>query len=434
MIKPDPNIHDGRFANNSWLQELPKPQTKICWENVALVSPKTAAAAGFDDATRLALANERTTTLADISFHGHSIRMPLWPVPGHPDGVITVFFGYGRANGGHVADGVGTNVYPMRFSDAMHGGAGAAISIVRGDPYPVACTQEHQSINRADMYGADRGIIRVGTFADYQHDPAFMQKAATEKENTDETMYPPVQYNGHAWAMVIDTSVCTGCNGCVMACQAENNIAVVGKDQVHREREMHWLRIDRYYRGEPSNPQVVHQPVPCMQCENAPCEPVCPVEATSHSSEGLNDMTYNRCVGTRYCSNNCPYKVRRFNFYHYSDYDTPALKPMRNPDVTVRTRGVMEKCTYCVQRINEAKIEAEKRGGSQRVRDGAVTTACAQACPTEAIVFGDMNDESSRVAALKKEPTGYGLLAELNTRPRTTYLGVIRNPNSEIKG
>ena len=433
-ILPDPNIHDGRFANNGWLQELPKPQTKICWENVALVSPKTAAAAGFDDPTRLALANERTTTLADISFHGHSIRMPLWPVPGHPDGVVTVFYGYGRANGGNVANGVGTNVYPMRFSDALHGGAGAQISIVRGDPYPVACTQEHQSLNRADMYGADRGIIRVGTFADYQHDPAFMQKAAAEKENTDETMYPPVQYTGHAWAMVIDTSVCTGCNGCVMACQAENNIAVVGKDQVHREREMHWLRIDRYYRGEPSNPQVVHQPVPCMQCENAPCEPVCPVEATSHSSEGLNDMTYNRCVGTRYCSNNCPYKVRRFNFYHYSDYDTPALKPMRNPDVTIRTRGVMEKCTYCVQRVNEAKIEAEKRGGNQRVRDGEVTTACAQACPTEAIVFGDMNDETSRVAALKKEPTGYGLLAELNTRPRTTYLGVIRNTNPEIKG
>jgi molybdopterin-containing oxidoreductase family iron-sulfur binding subunit len=433
-ILPDPNVLDGRFANNAWLQELPKPQTKICWENVALVSPKTAVQVGYDDKTRSALVNEKTTVLADVTFHGHSIRMPLWVVPGQPDGVVTVFYGYGRSNGGRVANGIGTNVYEMRFSDAMHGGADAQVSLVHGDPYPIACTQEHQSLNPSDLYGGNRGIIRVATFADYQRDPESMHKAAHEEEHTSESMYTPFKYEGHAWAMVIDTSVCTGCNGCVIACQAENNIAVVGKDQVHREREMHWLRIDRYYRGDPSNPQVVHEPVPCMQCEQAPCEPVCPVEATSHSADGLNDMTYNRCVGTRYCSNNCPYKVRRFNFYHYSDYDTPALKPMRNPDVTIRTRGVMEKCTYCVQRINEAKIEAEKRGGNQRVRDGEVTTACAQACPTEAIVFGDMNDPNSHVAKLKKEPANYELLGELNTKPRTTYLGVIRNPNPEIKG
>jgi molybdopterin-containing oxidoreductase family iron-sulfur binding subunit len=325
------------------------------------------------------------------------------------------------------AGAVGVDVYPIRFSDAMSGGAGAVIK--RTDrSYEIACTQEHQSINLRDI-GGDRKIIHAGTFEEYQKNPRAIVEG---EENNSESMYPPHDYKQHAWAMVIDPSVCTGCNGCVIACQSENNIAVVGKDQVHREREMQWLRIDRYYRGSPENPEVFHQPVPCMQCENAPCEPVCPVEATSHSAEGLNDMTYNRCVGTKYCQNNCPYKVRRFNFYFYSDYETTALKPMRNPDVTVRSRGVMEKCTYCVQRVNAAKINGEKE--DRRVRDGEVVTACQQACPTEAIVFGDMNDPNSHVAKLKKEPAHYALLAELNTRPRTTYLGVIRNPNPEIKG
>ena len=434
QLKADPTIYDGRFANNSWLQELPKPQTKLTWDNVLLVSPKTAKDAGYDEKERDALVNERHTILVDLNYRGRTIRVPLWVIPGHPDGCATLHFGYGRQSGGHIASPpggtVGVNVYPIRFSDAMSGGGGAQIARVDAPEYPIGCTQEHQSINLKDI-GGDRGIIRAATIAEYQKNPYFVRSEDANPEEEHASMYPAYAYPNHAWAMVIDPSVCTGCNGCVVACQAENNIAVVGKDQVQREREMHWLRIDRYYRGPVENPEVFHQPVPCMQCENAPCEPVCPVEATSHSSEGLNDMTYNRCVGTRYCSNNCPYKVRRFNFYFYSDYDTPALKPMRNPDVTIRTRGVMEKCTYCVQRINAAKIEGEKQ--NRRVRDGEVTTACQQACPTEAIVFGDMNDPNSRVAKLKKEPANYALLAELNTRPRTTYLGVVRNPNPELK-
>ena len=441
-LKPDPTIYDGRFAGSGWLQELPKPQTKITWDNVLLVSAKTASDIGYDEKERGAMVNERHTILVDLKYRGQSLRVPLWVIPGHPDGAATLHFGNGRKRGfvhqpetllgGSYETSpegrVGVNVYPIRFSDALSGGAGAQIVRVDEPPYPIACTQEHQSLNVKDV-GGDRKIIHAGTFEEYQKNPRSIVEG--EESNT-ESLYPGFSYKGHAWAMVIDPSVCTGCSGCVIACQAENNIAIVGKDQVQREREMHWLRIDRYYRGPVENPDIFHQPVLCMQCENAPCEPVCPVEATSHSSEGLNDMTYNRCVGTKYCQNNCPYKVRRFNFYFYSDYDTPALKPMRNPDVTVRSRGVMEKCTYCVQRINAAKINAEKE--NRGVRDGEVTTACQQACPTDAIVFGDMNDANSRVAKLKKEPAQYALLAELNTKPRTTYLGVIRNPNPEIKG
>ena len=434
QLKADPTIYDGRFANIGWLQELPKPQTKIVWENVLLVSPKTANDIGYHDKERDALVNEKQTILVDLNYRGRTTRVPLWVIPGHPDGCATLHFGYGRERGGRIASPangtIGVNVYPIRFSDAMSGGGGAQISRADAGPYFMACTQEHQSLDPSVI--GDRGIIHSATFAEYQSNPYFVRSRESNPEEERQSMYPGFAYSGHAWAMVIDPSVCTGCNGCVIACQAENNIAVVGKEQVHREREMHWLRIDRYYRGPVENPEVFHQPVPCMQCENAPCEPVCPVEATTHSAEGLNDMTYNRCVGTRYCSNNCPYKVRRFNFFFYSDYDTPALKPMRNPDVTVRTRGVMEKCTYCVQRINAGKIEAEKQ--NRRVRDGEVVTACQQACPTEAIVFGDMNDPNSHVAQLKKEPANYALLETLNTRPRTTYLGVVRNPNPEMKG
>jgi MoCo/4Fe-4S cofactor protein with predicted Tat translocation signal len=433
-LRHDPTIYDGRFANNGWLQELPKPQTKITWDNVLIVSPKTATKIGYDPEERDALVNEKQTRFADVAYRGVTMRLPIWVVPGYAEDVATVYFGHGREKSGRIGTGTGFNTYPFRFSDALHGGSGARITMSNDAPriYHVACTQEHQSIDPKVV--GERGLIRAATFEEYKQNPRYTQEAHHGGESTgegDESMYKEWDYSDkHAWAMVIDTSVCTGCNGCVVACQSENNIAIVGKAEVLRERELHWLRIDRYFRGDADNPEVFHEPVPCMQCENAPCEPVCPVEATSHSEDGLNDMTYNRCVGTRYCSNNCPYKVRRFNFFGYSDYDTPSLKPMRNPDVTIRTRGVMEKCTYCVQRINLAKIDAEKEG--RRVRDGEVVTACQQACPTQAIVFGDMNDKTSHVAKLKAELHHYALLEELQTRPRTTYLGTIRNPHPDL--
>ncbi len=432
-IRHDPTIYDGRFANNGWLQELPKPQTKITWDNVVLVGPKTAEKIGFHTEERDRLLNQRSTRIAEVSYRGTTLHLPIWVVPGHAEDTATIFLGYGRQRAGKIGDDIGVNTYSIRFSNALDGAAGVQLKMTAKPVFPIACTQEHQSIDIKDV--GDRGIIRAGTFAEWSKNPGFANEPYEhegEGEGHADSIYKPYDYSDkHAWAMVIDTSVCTGCNGCVIACQSENNIAVVGKDEVVRERELHWLRIDRYYRGSVDAPEVFHQPVPCMQCENAPCEPVCPVEATSHSDEGLNDMTYNRCVGTRYCSNNCPYKVRRFNFFQYSDYETPALKPMRNPDVTVRTRGVMEKCTYCVQRINHARIEAEK--DDRRVRDGEITTACQQACPTQAIVFGDMNDPKSQVAQLKREPANYAMLEELNTRPRTTYLATVRNPNPEIK-
>jgi molybdopterin-containing oxidoreductase family iron-sulfur binding subunit len=433
-IRPDPTLYDGRFANNSWLQELPKPQTKITWDNVLIIGPKTAEKIQYGVEERSALENSKETHFVELSYRGAKLRLPVWVVAGHAEDVATVFFGYGRRAGGAVAveKGKGFNVYPLRITGALHGGPGASLTLDRSEKYPVACTQEHQSIDPRVV--GERGIIRAATFAGYLANPKFTvdpHHAPAEGAHGSESMYPEWDYsNNHAWAMVIDTTVCTGCNGCVIACQAENNIPTVGKEEVVREREMHWLRVDRYFRGDTENPEVFHQPVPCMQCETAPCEPVCPVEATSHSDDGLNDMTYNRCVGTRYCSNNCPYKVRRFNFFGYSDYETAALKPMRNPDVTVRTRGVMEKCTYCVQRVNAAKIEAAKE--NRRVRDGEVTTACQQACPTDAIVFGDMNDPKSKVAQLKAQHHHYALLEELQTRPRTTYLGTVRNPHPEL--
>ena len=275
-----------------------------------------------------------------------------------------------------------------------------------------------------------RAPVRVAGLEEYTKEPAVIahQQHAFPKTLT---LYPDHEYDGYKWGMAIDLTSCTGCGACTIACVAENNIPVVGKDQVLRGREMHWIRVDHYFEGDWTNPRTYHQPVPCMQCENAPCELVCPVAATTHSSEGLNDMVYNRCVGTRYCSNNCPYKVRRFNFFEYADWKTTTLEPMRNPDVTVRSRGIMEKCTYCVQRINQARIDAKRE--ERKIRDGEVVTACQATCPAEALVFGDLNDPASRVTRIKAEQRNYGVLEDLNTRPRTTYLAAIRNPNPELE-
>ena len=363
---------------------------------------------------------------------------PAWVLPGQPDNVATIHLGYGRSRAGAIGTGRGFNAYALRTADAPWFGAGLEIVPLRRS-YPLANVQHHQL-----MHGRD--IVRVRDVAKLNE-----TKPATESEfrRTPLTLYAPWDYSkGNQWGMVIDQTACIGCNACVVACYSENNIPVVGKEQVERGREMMWLRIDTYFASEgeneqdaAENPETYFQPVPCMHCENAPCELVCPVGATVHDSEGTNNMVYNRCVGTRYCSNNCPYKVRRFNYFDYTNWnyqDQPEqLKLMRNPDVTVRSRGVMEKCSYCIQRINAARIEAKKYPGPDLpdgfVKDGEVLTACQQSCPTDAIIFGNVNDPTSRVKRLKAEPTNYSLLEELNTQPRTTYLERIRNPNPALR-
>ncbi len=411
IFQPDTATWDGRFANNGWLQELPRPLSLLTWDNVASISPATA--------QRLQLASGN---VAEIKYKGRTLRVPIWIQPGHVDDSVTLTLGYGRKNAGKIGTDLGYNAYTMRTSDSPWFDTGVEISRT-GEQYQLVSTQGHNNME-------NRALIRATTLDNYTKHPNYVQDS--EPKQVAGSLYPPHAYPGHAWGMSIDTSACVGCNACIIACQAENNIPTVGKDEVAKGREMHWLRVDRYFSGDLDNPETDFQPVPCMQCENAPCEPVCPVGATQHSDEGLNDMTYNRCIGTKYCSNNCPYKVRRFNFFQYSDYEAKSLKLLHNPDVTVRSLGVMEKCTYCVQRIQNVKITADREG--RAVLDNEIKTACQQVCPAEAIVFGDINDPKSQVSMLKAQPQNYALLSELNTRPRTTYLGKVRNPNPEIEG
>ena len=411
VFRPDPAVGDGAMSNNAWLQEMPKPQNKMTWDNAVWISPRSADHYGVT-----------TGDVVEVELNGRRVHGPIWIMPGQADESLTVHFGYGRTMAGKVADGVGFNAYALRSTETLWRATGARITRkARG--YKFANTQHTQTMEERDPF-------RAATFAEYHKDPEFARPEEKRVPN-DLTLFPQWNYNQHKWGMSIDLNSCVGCHACTIACQAENNIPVVGKEEVAKGRHMNWLRVDRYFKGPLEDPEMYFQPVPCMHCENALCELVCPVAATVHSAEGLNEMVYNRCVGTRYCSNNCPYKVRRFNFFLYADWNTPSLFGVRNPDVTVRSRGVMEKCSYCVQRINSAKIEAEKQ--DRPVKDGDIVTACQQACPAQAIVFGDLNDPNSRVATLKRQHRDYGLLEELNTRPRTTYLARLRNPNPDLE-
>lgn len=412
VFRPDPAVGDGAFSNNAWLQEMPKPQNKMTWDNAVWISPKSAGHYGV-----------KTSDVIEIGFRGRKLDAAVWVMPGQADESLTLHLGYGRTRAGRIADGVGFNAYTLRTTDALWQGWGVEITR-KSSGYKFATTQHTQTMEERDPF-------RVATLAEYHKDPEF---AHPEEKNVPNelTLFPAWDYNKlHKWGMSVDLTACIGCQACTVACQAENNIPVVGKTEVAKGRHMNWLRVDRYYKGSLEDPEMYFQPVPCMHCENALCELVCPVAATVHSAEGLNEMVYNRCVGTRYCSNNCPYKVRRFNFFLYADWDTQSLWGVRNPDVSVRSRGVMEKCSYCVQRINAVKIEAEKQ--DRPIKDGEILTACQQACPAEAIVFGDLNDPNSRVSKLKGQRRDYSLLQELNTRPRTTYLARLRNPNPDLE-
>ena len=410
----DTSLYDGRFANNGWLQELPKPFSNLTWDNAAAMAPKTAEKLGVN-----------TGDMVSVTANGTTLDAPVLVQPGAAIGAITLTLGYGRTEAGRIANGVGVDAYPLLAGKgAIHT---AQVKKTSGS-YQLVSTQTHHALEGT---GERRHIVRQGTLEEFRAEPDYPTFAHPVAHHAAD-LYPDYEYKGYRWGMVIDQSVCTGCNACVTACQAENNIPIVGKDQVAVGREMHWLRIDNYYGGNIDNPDFFHQPMPCQQCEKAPCEPVCPVGATIHDAEGLNVMVYNRCVGTRYCLNNCPYKVRRFNYLQYAELSNTAteLSLANNPDVTVRSRGVMEKCTYCTQRISVARITASNE--DRPIYDGEVVTACQAACPTEAIVFGDLNDPESMVAQAKESALNYTLLEELQTFPRTSYLAKVKNPHPRV--
>ncbi len=431
----DASLFDGRFANNSWLQECPDPLTKLTWDNAAVMSPATAKALGVVD-----------EVVVQLQEGDQTVDISTYVMPGWAEGVIGVALGYGReaagSVGGLIEQGtapVGVNVYPLRTSQNLFANAGIT---AKGTSrrYPLSTTQDHHAIDVVGLKERARRVpilVREGSLTEYLADDEFAQHIGHAPESL-ESMWQELPFTDHRWGMSIDLSKCIGCNACVVACQAENNVPVVGKAQIKRGREMHWIRVDRYFQGEvddaPQSIKVSMQPVACHHCELAPCEQVCPVAATVHSSEGLNDMVYNRCIGTRYCSNNCPYKVRRFNYFNYhKDLNDPSretAKMVYNPDVTVRARGVMEKCTYCVQRIQAVKIQT--KNAREPIADGAIQTACQQACPAQAIVFGDLADRKSQVTTWQKDARSYGMLAELNIKPRTTYLARIRNPHPDL--
>ncbi|MCL2659514.1 MAG: TAT-variant-translocated molybdopterin oxidoreductase [Acidobacteriaceae bacterium] len=463
LFRPDPSIYDGRYANVGWLEELPKQVTNLSWDNAALMSITTMAELKVEE-----------TDLVELSLHGRKVVAPVLMVPGHPDGAITVHLGFGRTVQDYrVGSGVGFNAYTLRGSDGLLWARGATVKKAVGS-YAICVTKVHNIEHRGafaqqdleqkkfDSTGTyslagheaiERAIIRYATLEEAKKNPKFAEEGASgalvnkvgygpegERPAHDESFFPDswnykkidpsTQKVQNAWGMAIDLNSCIGCNACIVSCYAENNIAVVGREQVKVGRNMQWLRIDTYFEGDLHAPRAHFQPMACQHCENAGCEQVCPVGATVHTPEGLNTMVYNRCVGTRYCSNNCPYKVRRFNFLLYSDFDTESLKFMRNPDVTVRSRGVMEKCSYCIQRIEAAKITADKE--NRAIRDGDIVTACQQACPTDAIIFGNINDPNSRVSKRKAQERDYQVLTDLNYRPRTTYTAGVLNLNPEL--
>jgi len=434
IFRPDPTVYDGRWSNVGWLQELPKPVTNLSWDNAAIMSGATL--------EKLKLEED---DIVELSTSAGKVNAPVIVAPGHPDNSVTVYLGYGREFAGRVGSGAGFNAYSIRSAASPFYATGA-IKKVDGK-WGVAITKSHYQDHRSKTFSEEgdknksleavealgpRGVIRYATLEEFKANPGFANEGeGREKTDMGTSLFPNWTYPDNAWGMSIDMNSCTGCNACIVSCYAENNIPVVGKQQVRIGRNMQWLRIDTYFEGDLAAPRAHFQPMACQHCENAPCEQVCPVGATVHTPEGLNAMVYNRCVGTRYCSNNCPYKVRRFNFLLYSDYETDSLKLSRNPDVSVRSRGVMEKCSYCVQRIVGAKIEADKE--NRGIRDGEIVTACQQACPASAITFGNINDKASRVAKLREDERSYQVLADLNTRPRTTYVAEVLNLNSELE-